>query len=342
MTALVACGGGEAERPVPTATAEASATPLAAAGSPSATPALLEPTAGPEVELDGTCPDPYPEGATYRPAAARPGRLAPLGAPPPLARYQPMPLVRDAQLERLVRDRLGDEIEHFAVVVKDLADGSGVSLSATRGFYAASLFKTWVMLEAFHQREAGLLDLGEQYIVSDYYDQYRLNPVELLACATVTAEEALLAMLSVSDNVAANLLYDRVGVANTNQALRQLGLGATGFTEGGNLLTTAGGMAHLLEAIALGEAVSEGASAEMVALLEREVINDRLPAQLPAGTRVAHKTGNWENATHDAGIVYSPGATYLIVVLTDYGFTFDGALLIARLSRAVYDYYNPG
>jgi beta-lactamase class A len=105
--------------------------------------------------------------------------------------------------------------------------------------------------------------------------------------------------------------------------------------------TTAGGTAVLLEAIAQGKAVDPGASLEMGALLASESIADRIPALLPSGTVVAHKTGNWENATHDAGIVVSPGARYVIVVLTDYGYQDDGATPIARLSRAVYDYYNP-
>ena len=53
------------------------------------------------------------------------------------------------------------------------------------------------------------------------------------------------------------------------------------------------------------------------------------------------KTGNWEDATHDAGIVFSADATYIIVALTDFGYFDDGAMPIAELSLAVHDYYNP-
>ena len=79
----------------------------------------------------------------------------------------------------------------------------------------------------------------------------------------------------------------------------------------------------------------------MLTLLLSETVNDRLPALLPPDTPIAHKTGNWVNATHDAGIVFSPGATYVIVVLSDLGFEEDGVTPIARLSHAVYDYFNP-
>ena len=52
---------------------------------------------------------------------------------------------------------------------------------------------------------------------------------------------------------------------------------------------------------------------------------------------VAHKTGNWEGATHDVGIVYGPHVTYVIAVLSD-GTEEPGP--IARFSRRVYDYFE--
>jgi beta-lactamase class A len=252
----------------------------------------------------------------------------------------------DQALERVVRQSIrGDEgqedgEEHFAVVVKNLADGRGMALAPERTFYAASLFKIWVMLEAFHQRETGLLDFHERYFVSDYYEAFGLNRGELASCAQVAVSEALGRMLAVSDNVAANLLLDRVGSANVNATLRQLGLESSSVPADGSLPTTAADIALLLEVIARGDAISEAARHEMLELLASESIADRLPYLLPAGTQVAHKTGNWQNATHDAGIVFSPQATYVIVVLTDLGYQDDGATRIATLSRAVYDYYN--
>ena len=87
----------------------------------------------------------------------------------------------------------------------------------------------------------------------------------------------------------------------------------------------ANGTALVLEAIARGQAVSPQASVEMLDLLATETLDSRLPALLPPGTRVVHKTGSWYNATHDAGVVYSPGGAYVIVVLSDLGFSDDGS-----------------
>ena len=337
---LASCSGGNGDSalqgasPTPVATATPIA-PLASATAQPGTPALT-----PSPFDEGPCRDPYPDGAPYEPTPGAPIRIVPQGSPAPLASYDPRSFVHDPSLDSLVRASLGDEIDRFAVVVKNLADGSGVVLDPDREFYAASLYKTWVMLEVYHQQEAGLLDWDEQFLVSGYYEEFKLNPGELETCDEVTVLEALDRAMRRTDNVAAILLLDRVGAGNANLALRSLGLENSGFTADESLPTTAGDMALLLEAFAMGQAVSGDASEEMLDLLISESLVNRLPALLPIGTQVAHKTGNWEDATHDAGIVFSPAATYIIVVLTDYGYYEDGPTPIAELSLAVYDYYN--
>lgn len=316
-----------------------SATPIP----PVDTPTPVEATAGPSPTEEPRCPDPYPQGAPYEAEDDDPLRVIPSGSPPALPRYQSMPFRNDAELQRVMLRSLAGERRRFAVVVKNIADGSGVVIAPERRFYAASLFKTWVLLEAFHQREQGLLHFDEQYIVSDYYaGEFRLNPGELEICSTVAVGDALASMIGISDNVAANMTLDRVGSSNVNATLVNLGLPVSGFRAGLDLPTTGGEMALLFESIARGKAVNGQASLDMLSLLLTQAIADRIPALLPAGTSVAHKTGNWSNATHDAGVVFSPNATYVIVVLTDYGYNEDGASRIAALSRAVYDYYNPG
>lgn len=338
---FAACGGG-GSTPTPTLTPTPTASPTVTPIPPSATstPRPLVTPAEPSVaDPQATCSDPYPGGAPFEPEPGEPILLGPTGQPPALAGYQPLPFATDQALTRVVQASMGQDAQHIAVVVKNLADGRGVAIAANRTFNAASLYKTWVLVESYNQREAGLLDFDERYIISDYYeDEFGLNPGELAMCDEVTIDHVLEHMIRASDNVAAHLLLDRVGARNVNTTLRTLGLNVSGYLTG--LPTTAADMALVLEAIARRQVVSEAASDEMLALLSTTYFADRLVALLPEGTRVAHKTGNSQNATHDAGIVFSPAATYVIVILTDFGFGDDGATPIARLSRAVYDYYN--
>jgi beta-lactamase class A len=81
-------------------------------------------------------------------------------------------------------------------------------------------------------------------------------------------------------------------------------------------VTTAADMAELLVQLLNGDVVSAAASAQMLELLARQQINNRLPAYLPQGTRVAHKTGNLDGLVHDVGVIWTPAGPYVVAVLT--------------------------
>jgi beta-lactamase class A len=341
LAATVACGGEESRPLTPVAAQSTDSSPPRTSEATSPTPFV--PTAGTPTleEADPpACDDPYANGAPFSVTPDAEIRLQPSGTPTPLSLYIPLPLVRDAVLERVMRRVLGDDDEHFGIYVKDLKNGRGGTVNSNRRFYAASLYKVWTMMEVQHQVEDGILDLSEHVVVSGYYASQGLSDGDLQLCDETSLDRALSLMMSVSDNVAGNLLLERAGVANINASLRRFGMNVSGFYQDNTLPTTASEMMWLLEAIGRGQAVSEEASDTMLALLETETVDDRLPALLPDGTRVAHKAGSWSNATHDAGIVLSPNATYVIVVLTDYDFADGLSEKLAQLSRAVYDYYN--
>jgi len=87
-------------------------------------------------------------------------------------------------------------------------------------------------------------------------------------------------------------------------------------------------------------------------LMNTSLINNRLPllitAGLPEGTQIAHKHG-WVttngviNTIGDAGIVYTLGGKYILVIFLyhpDQLIWETNSVLISELSRAVYNYYN--
>jgi beta-lactamase class A len=76
----------------------------------------------------------------------------------------------------------------------------------------------------------------------------------------------------------------------------------------------------------------------MRAILLAQELNDEIPAGLPPGTRVAHKTGQITGVLHDAAIVYPSGhGPYILVVLTS-GIPEAkvAQALIVDISRQVY------
>ncbi|HEX9248226.1 MAG TPA: serine hydrolase, partial [Gemmatimonadaceae bacterium] len=110
------------------------------------------------------------------------------------------------------------------------------------------------------------------------------------------------------------------------------------FDKGLNNTTTARDLALILRAIEEGRAASPAATREMLGILLAQGFNEKIPAGLPAGTRVAHKTGEITAVSHDAAIVYPMGRKpYVLVVLTR-GIS-DGnraSKLIADISALVY------
>src|SRR5262249_27108805 len=132
-------------------------------------------------------------------------------------------------------------------------------------------------------------------------------------------------MITVSNNLATNLLIERLGVDNIRASVHALdadgmqvrrGVEDTkAFQQGLNNTTAARGLFRLMEPLAAGRAVDREASQQMIGILERQTFNDAIPAGLPAGTRVAHKTGEITKIQHDAAIVFAP-RPFVLVILT--------------------------
>jgi beta-lactamase class A len=108
------------------------------------------------------------------------------------------------------------------------------------------------------------------------------------------------------------------------------------FQQGLNNTTTARALLQLMEAIARGKAVDPEASRQMVEVLERQTFNDGIPAGLPTGTRVAHKTGEITKIQHDAAIVYAPRPFILVVLTRGLADPKAGSALIADITRQLY------
>ncbi len=154
--------------------------------------------------------------------------------------------------------------------------------------------------------------------------------------------------ITTSSNLATNLLVDRLTADSVRATMDRLGAPGLrvlrgvedlkAFEAGLSNSTTAKALATVLAALRDGRAVSPRADAEMVEILARQDFNEMIPAGLPAGTRVAHKTGWITEIHHDAAIVYPErGAPYVLVVLTaGLADRAESARLGAEVARAVH------
>jgi beta-lactamase class A len=252
------------------------------------------------------------------------------------------PPSEDPALAALIRTTLSGYEGKFSVVVRNLADGRSASLNEGRVYYAASLFKLALLLEAYRQRDAGEIDFSQVLTLDEEYARYDLSTLEYLELEvgdTLTLADALRAMIIVSDTPTAVMVQDVVNPWRVDQTLRSLGINDMSVTTT-DLPTTARDMALLMEAVAAGEGVTGESRREMLALLLQEWIRGGIPSGVPAGSAVAHKTGNVTDASHDVALVWGPAGPYIIAVLTDRSWDWEPTVAV---SRAVWDYFaaNP-
>jgi len=276
-------------------------------------------------------------------------------APPP-------PAVPSQTMADEVRALIAASRAEVAVIVRPLdapASADIVSIQPALVFHAASTMKVPVMIELFRQAEAGRLRLDDTIVVTNAFHSmvdgspYQLSTSEDSDGETykaigrpVTYRALCDAMITVSSNLAANNLIEALGAKNIQATVDRLGASGIrvlrgvedqkAFDAGMNNTTTAEALATLFTAIGRGEAVSRGASAAMIDILKRQQLNDGIPAGLPSGVQVAHKTGTITAIHHDAGIVFAARPYVLVVLVRGIDDQKISAKLIADISRAIY------
>ncbi len=253
-----------------------------------------------------------------------------------------VPPSEDPALDALIRTTLSGYEGTYSVVVHNLGDGRSASLNEGEVYYAASLFKLALLLEAYRQRDGGEIDFSQELTLEEEYAAYDLSTLEFLELEVgdkLSLADALRAMIIVSDTPTAVMVQDVVNPWRVDQTLRSLGINDMSVMST-DLPTTARDMALLMEAVAAGEGVTEESRREMLSLLLQEWIRGGIPSGVPPGSAVAHKTGNVDNASHDVALVWGPAGPYIIAVLSDRSWDWEATVAV---SRAVWDYFaaNP-
>jgi beta-lactamase class A len=271
------------------------------------------------------------------------------------------PVAAHAAVERLIAST-GAEV---SVAFRTLDGKDELLLRPDVPFHAASTMKVPVMIELFAQARKGRLGLDDPLSVKNTFPSivdgspYSLDPSEdsdpeiyKSVGGTLSLRQLCEAMITVSSNLAANLLIEKLGVANIRQRVRKLGADGMNllrgvedgkaFQRGINNTTTARARMVLLDRVARGRAVDAASDREMVLILARQRFGDAIPAGLPPATPVAHKTGSITRIHHDAAIVYAPRPFVLVVLVRGLEDQKQSAALIAGIARALYALALPG
>ena len=271
--------------------------------------------------------------------------------------------VRPDSLKSMIERRIAEVSGAVAgVAYHDLASGDTLFVNADDAFHAASTMKVPVMIELFRRIDARALSLDQGILLVNQFGSivdglpYHLDAGDdsdssayAAVGRRVPVSELIDRMITRSSNLATNALIELVGADHANATAHELGAknirvlrgveDNKAFRAGLNNTTTARDLAVLLEAIETGRAASRSSCDAMRDILLRQEFSAEIPAGLPPGTKVAHKTGWITGVLHDAAIVYPQNRKpYILVVLTR-GIPDEKVArqLIVDISRLVYE-----
>lgn len=250
-----------------------------------------------------------------------------------------------------------------AVAYVDDAAGSSLYLNADTVYHAASTMKLPVMMELFRQSDANGLSLDQTVLlVNEFRSIADGSPFTVDAGSDsdtslyskvgsrVAVRDLLQRMITRSSNLSTNQLIAMIGAESVTALVRRLGgqrmtvlrgvEDIKAFNRGMSNVATARDLSILLGAIENKRPEIGTHSADMLNILLAQEFNEGIPAGLPPGTKVAHKTGEITAHSHDAAIVYpSSRKPYVLVVMTrGMQDASVSASMIADISKLVYQY----
>jgi beta-lactamase class A len=266
-------------------------------------------------------------------------------------------------LKENIEKELSKQEGTFAVAFKDLSTGKELLINDTLTFHAASTMKTPVLVEVYKQAAEGKFSLSDSLLIKNEFksivdgspfslDSTDDSETELYKHIGEkrTISFLLYQMIIVSSNFSTNLIIELVNAKNVSATMQQLGAkdihvlrgveDGKAFDKGLNNTITAHGLMILFEKMAKDETVNPAASKAMIDILLDQKFNDIIPAELPAGVKVAHKTGSITGVHHDSGIVFLPNGKKYVLVLLSKNLKDEKAAIkaMAKVSKLIYEF----
>jgi beta-lactamase class A len=256
----------------------------------------------------------------------------------------------------------------IAVALHDTETGLELHYKADRWFHAASTIKVPILLGVFAAIDRGdLLPHSRVHVRNRFLSVVENVPFRVESGRDANSavhnaigkmmrvDELAYHMITTSSNLATNLLLGVIGSDAVNRTLKELEVDdgidlkrgvedELAFEKGINNMVTADGLLRILVLLSEGKAFSPALSRRMMDILHGQEFNQGIPARLPKGARVAHKTGEISTIAHDAGVVYLPKRKpYVLVILTEWDPEGTGrSRTIASISHTIYEFLTQG
>jgi beta-lactamase class A len=269
--------------------------------------------------------------------APHPVKLTPSGRPSPTLTT----VLQPSAFDRLRADLNAIASQSGAQVGISLQELSGpgrqsLSLNGGQGFYAASEYKLPLLMAEAQQLAAAQVSAGDPlcFVVSDAEDGW-FQDYKQGSC--FSRAELMRRTGIYSDNTAAHILVRYLGGPDAlNNYARAAGMANSTLWLPNT--TTANDLAAIWVNEALGRLGGAAAQGRLYPNLTHTATEAGIPAGLPGGAKVVHKTGDMYGTENDAADVSSGSVHYVLAICVAGLGEASGWNLIQRISARVWQY----
>lgn len=262
-----------------------------------------------------------------------------------IAKYNELKDKMKVESDTIFKDIKGE----YSLAFRDLNQASSLSINSEKTV-AASTIKMFIMIEAFEQIKSGNLRESDTIVLQD---SMKAGGSGILAKEEVgkrlTISELISLMMIKSDNTAANILIDKLGMSKINNTIKALGcintelnrkmMDESAIKNGIENYTSVDDMCLLLSKIYNNQCIDSIYDNKMLSIMKQNETKSKIPNELPEGVEVANKSGEYEGVQNDAGIIFTDKGAYILCVTTRDGEVDSQVSSISSISKIMYDYY---
>jgi len=249
-------------------------------------------------------------------------------------------------LGKVIGDTLVGTKGSYGIIVQNLKTNEYYATNEHTKYNSASLYKLWVMLTVFDQINNGTLSRDtilnqDVKILNKKFNIGSESAEQTEGTIKMSVGDALEKMIVISDNYSALLLTEKVKLSAISSLLKKNGLYESQLGKSDTPpITTPYDIGLFFEKLYQGKLADKKTTDEMITLLKNQRLNDKIPRYLPDNIIAAHKTGELEEYSHDAGILYTPDYDYILVALTKSDNPEAAEVRISNISQEVFGYFN--
>lgn len=211
---------------------------------------------------------------------------------------------------------------------ENMVDGEKLTYNSDEAFLAASVIKVPIFMHVAKSVREGILSWDQKVLVREEDKKPSCGALlSLTGDVEVDIDSLCKLMITLSDNTATNMLIRIVGMERLQRGFKEMGLQKTRINRelfdsdaadrGLENFICPEEIAMLLKQVYRREFVDEETSEKIESVMLLQQIRHKIPGYIGRKKKIANKTGEDGNTTHDVAIVYAKRPFVLAITADD-------------------------